>query len=1204
MSKFTPTRQPNPCLICGDISGKCRQSQDNELHLCMIFSDSRLGEIQNGYKCVKTNSKGWTSWKIDNSQEWTAERKANWEREREQRRVVNEKKRQEAIAKELPPLERHNSALTLLSQLHLDNIDQADLLARGFTEEQIAADGYKSVSQWQQVERLPPNFPGLLPNGRLNAYEPGYLCPIRNIDDLIVGYQIRLRNVKSGGRYRWLTSATKKHPNGATPHVNGELPLAVFESKGFEKPKFENSIWLTEGVGSKPSLTRYRLGVPVIGSAGGLFSSSPNTTKSTLQKLSAKYQTKQLIVAVDAGDVSNPQVFSRYQNQFEFLQGLGYEIQIAWWNQVLKTDCDIDELDPSRFADIQLISVDEFCAIAYTEKSEPKEESESKPRINWVGERENRCILTPNITMSKPKFRLLSSLPKSNAIIAIKSGLGTGKTEAILKRINANSKGVRLIGHRNNLLFQTIQRGNEIGVQIYHLREDGGKDLVADEQTSLAFCLDSILHVDGYFEGMDIYIDETVSVLFHAVSGGTLGENQAKILKAFNAAIEKCNNVYLLDGNLTDIQVELISKLAPNKRVIKILNAYKSTPHTIKFIEGVDAEKEIKKRDKSPLIKQMVAEGGRPWICTDSLERSKILDTILKGFEKWGYVLNSETAGEDWAKEFLKDPNQFIRKYQPDYIIISPTAESGISVTINDYFTAKFSFFVGVLGTSSQHQMMFRLRDSSIPHYVFCPERSMVKDRSNPTTYFLNEYKKALSDRAHLSMDLVFQDSENYVATFGRTVMEAALERSDPRWENFACQMGCLDNIEMDNLRECLIGHLKAEGHNVTVEKLEISPEFQKIEKEAKEENQITLAKELFEAVPFDSIEEAKEEKKKSPNKHQLRRIEKTFWLDKTPGIDRSEHYDQNFVVNCWVKDKKFIANTQRYWFLNNPRVSAKKHECDWYYKATQEDFFIASVTRSSYSVIRALQDLGIEEFITKFSNQEYHKDSPEVLAIVKKMRDRKDIQTALNRKPKAETATGKEILETIGWLLSLVGYKNQFQGKRMIDGIRFNTYTCAVDLPAGVTLETRDVILDAIARKMTAWMDSEKSQVNWVGEPADTEVKKPEEAMEVEVSQPELPTMLTEHQPKVPTTNHAEAVVNIQPTIQPTIQPPIPPQHPLEWARVGSEILAKPQGREQWRKAVVLKVANDLKDFWKVWIEGDRYETLVWNHYSIRALE
>jgi hypothetical protein len=321
--------------------------------------------------------------------------------------------------------------------------------------------------------------------------------------------------------------------------------------------------------------------------------------------------------------------------------------------------------------------------------------------------------------------------------------------------------------------------------------------------------------------------------------------------------------------------------------------------------------------------------------------------------------------------------------------------------------------------------------------------------------------------------------------------------------------------------------------------------------------------------------------------------------LDKTPGIDRSEHYDQNFVINCWVKDKKFIANTQRYWFLNNPRVSAKKHECDWYYKATQEDFFIASVTRSNHLVIWALQELGIEEFITKFSNQEYHKNSPEVLAIVKKFRDRKDLQTALNRKPKAETATGKEILETIGWLLSLVGYKNQFQGKQMIDGIRFNTYTCAVDLPAGVTLETRDVILDAIARKMTAWMESEKSQVNWVGEPADTEVKKPEEAMEVEVSQPEVPTMLTEHQPKVPTTNHAEAFVNIQPTIQ----PPIPPQHPLEWARVGSEILAKPQGREQWRKAVVLKVANDLKDFWKVWIEGDRYETLLWNHYEIRAL-
>jgi hypothetical protein len=33
---FTPTRQGNPCLVCGDIKGRCRQTAE-DLNLCMGF---------------------------------------------------------------------------------------------------------------------------------------------------------------------------------------------------------------------------------------------------------------------------------------------------------------------------------------------------------------------------------------------------------------------------------------------------------------------------------------------------------------------------------------------------------------------------------------------------------------------------------------------------------------------------------------------------------------------------------------------------------------------------------------------------------------------------------------------------------------------------------------------------------------------------------------------------------------------------------------------------------------------------------------------------------------------------------------------------------------------------------------------------------------------------------------------------------------
>ncbi|MHC5732971.1 MAG: hypothetical protein ACYTXY_54855, partial [Nostoc sp.] len=76
----------------------------------------------------------------------------------------------------------------------------------------------------------------------------------------------------------------------------------------------------------------------------------------------------------------------------------------------------------------------------------------------------------------------------------------------IIKMLEA-SKGVRLIGYRNNLLGQTISRADG-KVKLYHLNGDDAGILIPDEDTHLVFCLDSIAKVDGYFAGRDIYLDE------------------------------------------------------------------------------------------------------------------------------------------------------------------------------------------------------------------------------------------------------------------------------------------------------------------------------------------------------------------------------------------------------------------------------------------------------------------------------------------------------------------------------------------------------------------------------------------------------------------------------------------------------------------------------------------------------------------------
>ena len=120
----------------------------------------------------------------------------------------------------------------------------------------------------------------------------------------------------------------------------------------------------------------------------------------------------------------------------------------------------------------------------------------------------------------------------------------------------------------------------------------------------------------------NIRIDETCSVLLHAVNGGTLGSNQARAIKILSHAIQEAKNVYLFDGNLTDLFVDFISKLAPEKQVIKIENDQKIPPHQIKIVDAIDIDNEIKKRDKSPLIKMLLDPEVVSWIFCDSKERN------------------------------------------------------------------------------------------------------------------------------------------------------------------------------------------------------------------------------------------------------------------------------------------------------------------------------------------------------------------------------------------------------------------------------------------------------------------------------------------------------------------------------------------------------------------------------------------------------
>ncbi|NER98617.1 MAG: hypothetical protein F6J86_33140, partial [Symploca sp. SIO1B1] len=852
MSKFVTTKKSQPCEICGDTSGKCRTHRDGELLLCMTFSGSRLGEIENGYKCLGHTKDGlWAKFKLDNTHEWTEQQRQEWKFQQQQRQkqqaLLDEARSSLALSEQ----EKHEQYSRLLAERTLHPEDRADLIRRGFTNEQIELSGFKSVDNWQSLKGKYSNLlPGVSQDNRFLLTGAGYLCPVRNTEGLIVALQVRLRKIDSDwqGRYRWLSSRTKKNPDGQSPHIYHkgfapELPLAIHKPQG--KPE---GIALVEGTGAKPFLACQRLNMITIGAAGGLFTSSPNLFKAALEKAAELVGQKALLLCPDGGDIANSSVMSRWKRVVQFLESEGWQVNIGWWEQKTKDDPDIDELDPALFeSEIGYLEPHEFFEIAGQKVKKKSRVVGTSAWRNWIASRQ----FTPTHSINQRFFDFPVNIPLSDAIIAGRDGLGGGKTSALIRFLARLGLGSRLIGYRNTLLHQTIARfQQDAGIPYYHLRDDDSFLMLKDKDSHIAFCLDSISHSQPHwFGGTVLIMDETVSVLLHGVSAGTIGDRQSECLALLREALSECELVICLDGNLRDIDIDLIQKLSGGKQVVKVLNNYKREGHQITFVNGVDPDGELKKGNRSPLVKVMLSPNCKPWVCCDSKDRALAYALMLKQTGKKGFVLCNDTKKEPWAKEFLFDPTAFIQRYKPDYMFLSPSGESGLDCHGNGHFTHKFSFFSGVVATNTQNQMMFRLRDK-IPHYVFCSERGMVPDRNTPRTYSAKQFEQACNEFVQQSADLVFKPGKDFV----QGITQSMLSKADLDYWQYSSCLGALDNFEIDNLRECLIYSLQESGHQVEEVEWEICPQTGEWEKEAFDTIQVTEVKEIFAAkdIPFD----------------------------------------------------------------------------------------------------------------------------------------------------------------------------------------------------------------------------------------------------------------------------------------------------------------------------------------------------------------
>lgn len=312
---LTRTNKNNPCPVCNGTSKGCSYDLSTEVYLC------RGSHTNEGFKLTKyDNNKLFGIYVKDLGKEktYTAEEKAAWLAEKK----AKEQAEAERFAALLDRDTRNAKYQALSKELGLFSRDNDNLIDRGFEDGFDA--GFRSVKKYQKVSCDVKGIAGFNHNNKYVG-KTGILCPIRDVQDRLLGYQVATGDKE--GKYLWLKSGE------ASSHLqNRELPINVAKYGTADIGFCEGILKSTVGA-NRHSMTL--IGASTIGS-------TPHQIKEVIDY----FQLTQVKLFVDSGSAINSNVASVISNFNDVVTGFGCDVLIADWGHWFdKLSGDIDEID-------------------------------------------------------------------------------------------------------------------------------------------------------------------------------------------------------------------------------------------------------------------------------------------------------------------------------------------------------------------------------------------------------------------------------------------------------------------------------------------------------------------------------------------------------------------------------------------------------------------------------------------------------------------------------------------------------------------------------------------------------------------------------------------------------------------------------------------------------------------------------------------
>ena len=519
--------------------------------------------------------------------------------------------------------------------------------------------------------------------------------------------------------------------------------------------------------------------------------------------------------------------------------------------------------------------------------------------------------------------------PKSGEGLAANSGLGTGKSYWANQKYLANpDDGAAIGGYRNVLLEQFCSNGHKLNGEHWNqiqgdLKANGELILLADPSSRVAGAVDSWGYFSPHhFEGKKIIFDEVESVARHLHHSNTAVSMYRETIKQrVTDALQGGDSFFLSDANLTDFTVEYFEKLS-GRKITKVKNTYTGNRGKIYLYDGssrrrkatfkdvddglasfVDEwiEFDVKTDDYSKLHKIMTElPPDIPIIITsDSQTKCETWDSMLSEKGRKVFRLDSTSSNTDLGREFLRDPKAFILKYGINTVILSPSAESGVSIDMREasliidsmessmpsFFFYEFAFFFGVAATDTQVQFLGRNRDPETLKFVFCQQHSSLHKKigfQNLTSGQLQQaFKEYTLDCASISLSGLSEvERENKLLEKAIDLVKRSV---DPHYE-YECRVIAKDNFEREHPRLCLEYALRDSGWDVAV----IKGREDDIEdlREQQEKIQLAESERKYKSETLTQGETDKLARKLNKTPDERRQVSKSRLLQRLPGFE------------------------------------------------------------------------------------------------------------------------------------------------------------------------------------------------------------------------------------------------------------------------------------------------------------------------------